>query len=435
MLNVLPIAIVAVGGYFLVRLRAFFILQPVRTVSLARKEYGKEGRGAFARLSLALAGTLGVGNVTGVAAGILIGGAGSVFWILVSALFCAPLKYAESVATLSVVNGEERKTGLVSLVKKSFFHIGLPLSSLYALLCIGLALFMGSALQSAAAAEAASALGTKKYGLICAIAFAFVLAFCIVGNSRRLSKATSVLIPFAMILYTIICIITIFSEISRLKEVVVLVIKDAFSARAILGGATGAVLASPLKEGFFRGLLSNEAGAGTSAFAHAKNENDSPFLEGVLGMAEILFDTVILCMLTAFTILLSVKDLYSYESGMDILSAAFGSALGDWYRWPLLLSVFLFAVSSAVCWYEYGRCALTSLGCKSGVLYFLVYLGFSVLGARLGTMTLIPLCDAFLFFLALIALPTLIKNSATVCAVTKHALKRDEDRAAAHGGK
>ena len=434
MLNILPIAILCVGGYFLVRLRAFFLLHPLRTVAIAKKEYKAEGKGVFSRLSLALAGTLGVGNVTGVAAGILIGGAGSVFWILISALFSAPLKFAESVATLSLTDRDGRRSGFVGLVKKSFRGIGVPLSSLYALLCLGLAFFMGSALQSAAAAETAWALGTKQYGVICAVVFIFVLALCVSGNAEKICKSTSILIPIAMILYIIICIVTIFSGISRMREVLLFVVKDAFSMRAILGGTAGTMLASPIREGFFRGLLSNEAGAGTSAFAHAKNESGSPFFEGILGMAEILFDTVILCMLTAFAILLSVKDLYRFDSGMEILSAAFSSALGKWYVWPLLVSVFLFAVSSAVCWYEYGRCALTSLGLRGGYLYFFIYLAFSVLGAALGTMALIPLCDALLFFLSLIALPTLIKNRTAVCAVAKHALDRGEDRTAAHGG-
>ncbi len=433
MLHLLPIAIVLAGGYYLIRLRAFFLLHPLRTLSLALREGREEGKGALLRLSLALAGTLGVGNVTGVAAGIVIGGAGSVFWILVSAIFCAPLKYAESVVAISAKKkGESR--GFITLVRGSFSHMGAPLSVLYALLCVGLAFFMGSALQSAAVSEAASALGSRALARICVLSFVLLLAICVIGRSDKIARATVVLIPIALIIYTIICIISVFSGISRLGEVVHLVIFDAFSPRAFVGGTAGYALASPLREGFLRGLLSNEAGAGTSAFAHTKNEKSTPFFEGVLGMAEILFDTVILCMLTAFAILLSVEDLGAYKSGMDILRAAFGGVLGEGYVLPLLLSVFLFAVGGAVCWYEYGRCALTSLRVPCGALYTAVYLAFSLCGAYLGSMALIPICDAFLFFLAMIALPTLIKNSAAVCAVTRRALREGSDRTAARGG-
>ena len=219
-----------------------------------------------------------------------------------------------------------------------------------------------------------------------------------------------------------------------MKAVAFLILKDAFSLRAFSGGAVGAVLASPLKEGFFRGLLSNEAGAGTSAYAHAKGEVGSPFSEGILGVFEILFDTVVLCMLTAFSILLSVGDPQAFSSGTELLSAAFSSALGDLYAWPLIASVFLFALSSAVCWYEYGRCALKVLGCRGGRLYFGAYLFFCILGVLFGTMPLIGLCDAFLFALSLLAIPTLIKNSAAVCAETDRALGRGAKRTAARGG-
>ena len=434
MLRFLPIMVVAAGGYFLLRLRAFFLLHPIRTLALAGAEYRKEGKGAFFRLSLALAGTLGVGNVTGVAAGILIGGAGSVFWILVSAIFSAPLKYAESVASAVKEKGEERSLGFPSLIRKSFPLIGAPLASIYALLTVGLAFFMGSALQGAAAAETVSALMGSGAGLFCALLFVFILMICVLGNSERLCKATAILIPIAMVLYTIICIITIFCGISNIKAVAFLILKDALSLRAFSGGAVGAVLASPLKEGFFRGLLSNEAGAGTSAYAHAKGEVGSPFSEGILGVFEILFDTVVLCMLTAFSILLSVGDPQAFSSGTELLSAAFSSALGDLYAWPLIASVFLFAVSSAVCWYEYGRCALKVLGCRGGRLYFWAYLFFCILGVLFGTMPLIGLCDAFLFALSLLAIPTLIKNSAAVCAETDRALGRGAKRTAARGG-
>ena len=435
MLRFLPILVVAAGGYFLLRLRAFFLLHPIRTLALAGAEYRKEGKGAFFRLSLALAGTLGVGNVTGVAAGILVGGAGSVFWILVSALFSAPLKYAESVASAAKEKRDARSLGFPSLIRNSFPSIGAPLAAIYALLTVGLAFFMGSALQSAAAAETASALGGRGAGLFCALLFAFVLATCVLGSSERLCRATAILIPIAMALYTIICIITVFFGISKLKAVLLLILKDAFSLRAFSGGAVGAVLASPLKEGFFRGLLSNEAGAGTSAYAHTKGEVGSPFSEGILGVFEILFDTVVLCMLTAFSILLSVGDPQAFSSGTALLSAAFSSALGDLYAWPLISSVFLFAVSSAVCWYEYGRCALKVLGRRGGSLYFFAYLSFCFFGTLFGTMPLIGLCDAFLFALSLLAIPTLIKNSAAVCAETDRALGRGKaKRTAAHGG-
>ena len=417
----LPIFITLGGGYFLFRLRAFFLFHPKKTLACVLDHC--KGKNAFSRMSLALAGTLGVGNVTGVAAGILIGGAGSVFWLLVSALFSAPLKYAESVAMLSAdAENTGARFGFPSLVRRRLGRLGAPLSGIYAALSVTLALCMGSALQCAAAVESAHALGKGAVPKIVLLLFLFLLVLCIFGSSEKICKATSILIPIAMILYTILCITTIFSNISRIFSVIEFVCIDAFSFRSFAGGTVGAALASPLKEGFLRGLLSNEAGAGTSAYAHAKGEENNPVAEGILGMGEILFDTVILCMLTAFSILLSVEDISAYKSGMELLSAAFSSVLGKAYRIPLLASVFLFALSTAVCWYEYGRCALSFLGHKSGALYFLIYSAFALLGAQLGSMALIPMCDAILFFLCAIALPALIKSGTAVCSLTEKTL-------------
>ena len=417
LLYLLPFFITLGGGYYLIRLRVFFLFHPRKTLSLLFSHCRKEGRGSLSRMSLALAGTLGVGNITGVAAGILVGGAGSVFWLFLSALFSAPLKYAESVAVLSF--SKERKHGFPSFLCNRFRMLGRPLASLYAVLSVLLALAMGSALQSAAVAETASALGGKSIPLL----FSALLAIFILGSSDKICRATSVLIPLAFVLYTFICITAIFLNISRLPSAISLIFKDAFSLRSAAGGVVGSAFLLPLREGFLRGLLSNEAGAATSAYAHAKSQNASSVAEGILGMGEILFDTVILCMLTALSILLSVEDLSAYPSGMDLLSAAFSSVLGKVYRVPLFVSVFLFALSTAVCWYEYGRCALRFLGLHKDAWFFILYVCAALLGARLGAMALIPLCDTLLFFLTAIALPALIKNTTATCTLTKQALQ------------
>lgn len=426
LLNLLPLGITLCGGYFLICTRAFFLFHPGKTLALLRTHCKRDKRSSLRRMSLALAGTLGVGNITGVAAGIVIGGAGSVFWLLLSALFSAPLKYAESVAVLSLSPGE-RNHGFPAFIHHRFRLFGAPLSALYAALSVALALSMGSALQSAAVVETARALGGRLLPYIAVAFFAFLLIASIQGSSEKICRITAFLIPFAMILYTILCIITIFSNISRLPSVILTVLSEAFSFRSFAGGMLGAAGMRALREGFLRGLLSNEAGAATSAYAHAKSEAGDPVAEGILGMGEILFDTLLLCMLTALSILVSVADLSAYTDGMALLCAAFSSVLGAWYALPLFASVFLFALSTAVCWYEYGRCALAFLGKRGSVLFFVFYLLAALLGACLGSMALIPLCDAVLFFLTAIALPALIKNGAATRALTLSTLQIGRD--------
>ncbi len=424
LLNLLPIGITLGGGYFLIRLRAFFLFHPRKTLSYLCAHCKGEGKNSFRRMSLALAGTLGVGNVTGVAAGILIGGAGSVFWLFLSALASAPLKYAESVAVLSIPNAKkEKRHGFPDFLRYRHSLLGEPLAWLYAALSVLLAFSMGSALQGAAVIETANAMGGKALSLFVTVAFVAFLFFSILGSSERICKIISFMIPFAMILYTILCIIAIFLNISRLPSVLSCILKEAFSMRGIAGGTLGTAFALPLREGFLRGLLSNEAGAGTSAYAHAKSATPNPVAEGLLGVGEIFFDTVLLCMLTAFSILLSVEDPSLYANGMDLLCAAFSSVLPRSYTVPLFASVFLFALSTAVCWYEYGRCALGFLGKRSGVIFLLLYILSAGGGAYLGSMALIPLCDTVLFGLVAIALPALIKNGAAIRSITEETLQ------------
>ena len=420
MLRFLPILMMLTGGYFLFALRAFFILQPRKTVSVMRRELKSEGKGAYLRMSLALAGTLGVGNITGVAVGILVGGAGTVFWLFLSSLFSMPLKFCEAFLSISVKSKSKSSRGMISVIGASFHHFGKPLSAFYAVLTVMLAFVMGSALQICAVKESAGYIGDLA-GILFPILFVCLLVFCVVGRSERVLKATAVLIPIAMIMYTTVCIITIISNVSALPSAVSYIMKDAFSKRAFLGFFGSYAVSSPIREGFFRGLLSNEAGAGTSAYAHAKGECGSPFFEGMLGMAEILFDTVILCMLTAFSILLSVDDISLYNSGADLLSAAFGSVFGGGYKIPLLFSIFLFAIATSVCWYEYGRIALRHRGI-SGTLYFAFFLLFSLLGTLYGAHIFIPLCDTLLFFLSLISIAALLKNRTAVCREARNAL-------------
>ena len=436
MSGLLPIVLLLSGGYFLIRLRAFFITHPIKTFKALAAHCREEGKGAYVRMSLALAGTLGVGNVTGVAVGILVGGAGSVFWLFLSALFSAPLKYAESVAVLSVGGAEKKSGGMLPVIEKSHPLAGKTLAVLYAILSVCLALVMGSALQSASVFEGMREILGIGYARVLLCIFAFMLFFCIFGPSERISRVTAVLIPIAMIMYAFICIVTIFYNFSRLPMALCVVFENAFTLRAVGGGAVGIAVRSPLREGFLRGLLSNEAGAGTSAYAHADGRKKHTVSEGILGMLEVVFDTVLLCMLTAFSILLSVEDPSAFDSGMALLCSAFSFALGRAYAPLLLASVFLFALSTSVCWYEYGRIALRYLGKHAGGLYFLSYLACLFFGAFLRSERLVPICDAVFFFLCPISLFALIKSSAAICAETDRFLLAKErgDPSAARGG-
>lgn len=408
-LALLPILIAATGGYFLWKLRAFFLLHPLRTLKTLRGAFTRDAD-SFGTLMLALAGTLGVGNITGVAVGILLGGAGSVLWLLASALFATVLKYAESTLTAHGAHPD----GMIGVIRERL-PAGRCLAGVYALLCLGLAFFLGSALQCRAVTGAAETFYTLPPWIFAAI-FVVFLFLCFLGGAGRIMEKTSILIPITTLLYIILCIFTIFSNISRLPEVLTAIFSSAFNPSAAASGIFGFLLSASLREGFCRGLLSNEAGAGTSTLAHANNRGVTPATEGVLGMCEVFFDTVLLCMLTAFSLLLGAGNPDGYSDGFSYLSAAFSaSPLGVW-RPALMLCFFSFAASTSLCWYFYGEVALTSLTGKKKrrTLYPFFFLLSAGVGGLLSEVFLVRICDFLLFFAGILSLSALLRGADTV---------------------
>ena len=207
LLSLLPIIITVFGAYLIVRLRFFFVLHPVHTAKkLGEIIKSKSGRKS---LSLALAGTLGVGNIVGVAYGIGVGGAGCVFWILVSSIFASVIKYAESL--ISEDMRSDAHGGMMYVIQGSFGKIGRGLGIIYAVLCLMLSLSMGAALQAQSALESASvALKISPYPF--AVALVALVSLVIVGGARKIEDATAIIIPFATIVYILVCFFCDFSQ-------------------------------------------------------------------------------------------------------------------------------------------------------------------------------------------------------------------------------
>ncbi len=414
--------ILGAGLYFLVRLRAFFIFRPVRSLRLWWKTQKDGKREPAATLSLALAGTLGVGNVTGVAFCLLRGGAGSAFWMLVSAAFAAALKYAESVVTVYDREAHKRRFGGMPYVVKNSWKIGDFLSVTYALLCLFTAFTMGSALQARAITETVTAL----YGLpIFPFAvLAAVLAFLLIrGGKKEIEKASGVLVPLATLLYTALCLTVLIRNRAALPGVLSQIVSDAFSPRSAAYGVGGFAFGAVGKRayaGISAGLLSNESGAGTSTLAHGGNLSASPTSEGILGTFEILVDTVFLCTLTALTLLCGGHFGLS-KTAMDLIADTFTGTFGPAYRLPFTLAVFIFALATVICWFSYGdACRFFLFGENGKAVYTALYIAAVFIGGFLPTETCIPLSDAFLALLSVICLTTLLKNAQTVVRLTEN---------------
>lgn len=405
--NPMPIIITIAGLYLLFRLRGFFILHPIRSFKGALRTLSV--RENFRSFTLALAGTLGVGNVLGVAVGIILGGAGSLFWLSVSSVFSAVLKYAE--VTLAADSRDGAHGGMFYSVRASYVRLGGALSVIYALACLSLGVIMGAALQSHSVVSISGEIFDTPPALS-AILLVVLVLFAVVGGGKFIARITAFAIPVSTIIYILLTIAVIALNYGRLPEVVGMIISEAFSGRAVSGGVIGFILSAPVREGYSRGVLSNEAGAGTSTIAHATGGEMSPAVRGILGILEVIFDTVILCMLSGLAILTAIPDPTAFTSGALLILTAVTSALGSFSGYLLFFAVLVFAYSTIVCWYYYAEeCVRQLFGRRMPLILIPIYIAAVILGVHLSEGALVYLSDILLLVLVSISVPTLIKNS------------------------
>lgn len=235
----IPVLVTCSGIYLLFKLKAFFILHPIKTI----KDFVMELKNRESRrsLCLALAGTLGVGNIFGVSAGIMIGGEGSIFWLIISSFFAMVIKYAEA---STVCSQDEDERGMSGVLEKGFLKRGRVMAVIYALFTMVLAFFMGATLQAGAITDVAeSALRLNPFISIFILLIFFLP--CLFGGVGKIEKVTEILIPMTTIIYIIMCISVILLNFSSLPSVIYRIISSAFSLKSWVGGM-GAVA---VKEG------------------------------------------------------------------------------------------------------------------------------------------------------------------------------------------
>jgi len=362
-----------------------------------------------------LAGTLGVGNIVGVAVGIIVGGKGSVFWLILSSLFSMILKYSE--ASLTAQNSGDSRYGMISLIKNSYPVFGNFASCIYAFLCMLLSFFMGAMLQSSSVCMSVFEItGVSRYfiGIVLCILVFVAISFKKFGIIRVVSW----LVPIASILYLALCLFSIFKGIHRLPKVIADIMRSAFSVSSIGGGLCGFALSSGIKEGFSRGLLSNEAGAGTSTLAHATNSACTPAEVGVLGMAEVIVDTVVFCPMTALAVLVNVSDISSYPSGISLIMDSLG---GAFYGSGIVLSVciFVFAYATVICWFYYGILSVDYVFGRGKLFFSVMYLIAVMLGSVVGDFVTVAITDVILLLLTISTSITLIKRSGALIELSE----------------
>ncbi len=376
--SLLPAALIGAGIFFILYMRGKPMIHPRSVLSpFLRKEANIKDKDCVSPRSalwLALGGVLGVGNIVGVSAAIYFGGAGAVFWMCISAFLAAILKYAETLLALS------RKKGTAGYIKEAFTERAHPkfgafLGFVFALLCLVNSLSMGCVIQVNAmvgVCESILKLDPMITGAVCALLMVAVSS----GGLKRISGATNKIVPFMSILFCLLSVAALIIKAERIPQALSDIFTSAFDFKSISGGVGGFFLSKSLRLGVMRGLISNEAGAGTSPMAHSTSSSDRAAEQGFLGILEVLIDTVFLCTLTALVILVSYPEVEHYgDNSVMMTVGAYSSALGAWVEPIMCLLVLLFGLATVFCQCFYGKVCISYLtkSKTAGVILTLAY--------------------------------------------------------------
>lgn len=380
---VLPLSLIGAGVFYNFYLGFFYLRHPIKTFGLIFKDDKKTGVSPASALGLALAGTLGVGNIVGVSSAIYLGGAGALFWMLICALAAMVLKYVEITLSLAFRHRDEKGEnhgGAVYYIREFFAShrmkiVGSAVAALFSVLCLADAVCVGSVIQVSAISE--SFLGVFGIPLWLTGAFLSVACFIIICKGRkRILGFTDKLVPVMTLGYVAVSLAAIYVARDRLGTVVSSVIDGAFHPESTVGGILGFFINRGVRYGVMRGLLSNEAGCGTAPFAHSSSDASVPARQGVMGIAEVFVDTVVLCSMTGLVVLLGYDSASSYgDNPMMMTLRAYSAILGEWSEYFMCAAVLLFGFATVICWASYAEeCIRYLLRPKRSFLYVFSFL-------------------------------------------------------------
>ena len=364
----------------------------------------------FQALATAVSGTVGLGNIAGVAVAITIGGPGATFWMIVAGLLAMSTKFAE--CTLGVKYRRENADGSVSggpmfylsrgLAEQGRASLGRVLAVLFAFFCIFGSLGGGNAFQSNQAFSQLRSvtggddglLGGTAAGVLFGLVLAAFVGVVIIGGIKRIGQVTGRLVPFMAVFYVGACLVVIGANVTAVPEAIGLILGGAFSPEGVTGGVVGVLLT-----GFQRAAFSNEAGIGSAAIAHSAVRTNRPVTEGYVALLEPFIDTVVVCTMTALTIVITGAYTQQDTEGVQLTSDAFQTVL-PWFPTVLAVAVVLFAFSTQLAWSYYGVKAtayLTNESKLADIVYKGVFLLFVVIGAASSLEVIIGFSDAMIF--------------------------------------
>ena len=423
-----PILLMGSGLFFAVYLGLSPLRHPCAMLRAMRSKEEGSGVSPFRAVMLALAGTLGVGNIVGVANAIAVGGAGAVFWMWVSALIAMLLKYAEIV--LAVLHRREQKGrffgGAVYYIRDLFnrhrlFYTGAVVATLFAALLVINALSMGCVIQSNAVAMAFEGVIRIPAWLTGLVLVALTLPVIIKG-AQGISALTEILVPIMTAGYVILSVAVLILRSDAVGEALYSIFYEAFSFESVGGGVFGFFTSQAIRVGTMRGLLSNEAGCGTAPTAHAAAGARSAGEQGVWGIFEVFVDTILLCTATALVILVSLPQLDMTDGNAVMLTLrAYSCVLGPWAEYFLSAGVFCFGYATLLCWANYGLESLMSISRRRcwRYIYFFVFEMCILVGCHAAPDSVWVLSDFAIAALTTVNLVVLILSRGEIKEETK----------------
>ncbi|MCH7408391.1 alanine:cation symporter family protein [Belliella sp. DSM 111904] len=413
-----PMLVLLMGGGFILFVYSGFL--PFRklghAIKLVQGKYDDQNMpgqiSSRQALSAAIAATVGLGNISGVAIAINMGGPGAIFWMWMSAFVGMATKYFS--CSLAIMyrgkdsNGEIQG-GPMYVIEEGMGKKWKPLAVLFSVAgVLGLlSIFQANQLTTVIRSvllEPNNLDNGETTKWILGIAMMIIVAGVILGGIKRIALVASRLVPFMVGLYFITVIIILIQYIGNVPDMLSLIITDAFTGESVLGGAVGAVIVI----GARRAAFSNEAGIGTAPMVHGASKNNEPVREGLIAMLGPFIDTVVVCTLTALVILLTGVWESTENDGVRLTLSAFEMALPGFGKYLLMIAVLVFALSTMFTYSYYGhKCFNYLFGAKKADYYNYFYLITIVAGAVVSLEVVVSFIDGMY---AIMAIPTMIST-------------------------
>lgn len=398
-----------------------------------RKTSDKHAISQFQSLCTALAATIGVGNISGVAVALALGGPGAIFWMWLSAFLGMMTNYAENALGIKYRYKNEKGDWVGGAMIYIERGLGFKwLAVIFSIFCVLASFGIGNMSQGNEIANGLyNSFAIPKW--VTSLAVMLFAGLVIVGGIKRIASVTEKLVPFMAITYIIGALIVIFSNASAIPQAFGAIFSSAFNLSSMGGGVAGFTVMIAMRRGISRGVFSNEAGLGSSVMVHSASNVKEPVVQGMWGIFEVFADTLVVCTLTALTILTSgVYDYTEYakyvgsalpdtlKSGVALTSSAFESVFGSFGGGFISVAIMLFAFSTILGWSYYGERGIEYLfGLKAVPIYKLIFILVIFLGCNASLSLVVDISDTFNGFMALPNLIAVALLSGQVIAMTK----------------